>query len=59
MAPTDEVGNRYGMVWVDGINRYVTKSAAYAFQALGHKVHWDTEEVDPDRIKPLQYKDDE
>ena len=57
---TDPVGARNGMVWVDGIDRYVTRAAAYAFQAMGHNVQWDTEEPDPDqeaKNRPLQYKD--
>lgn len=56
---TDPVGARYGRVWVEGPDRYMTVAAAYAFQAMGHKVHWDTEEPDPDKNRPLQYKDDE
>jgi hypothetical protein len=36
----DSAGKRNGMVWVDGIDRYVPYAAAYAFEALGNHVRW-------------------
>lgn len=57
MAPTDPGLGRNGMVWVDGKGP-VKIAKAYAYQALGLKVHWETAEPD-DTNKPLQYKDDD
>ncbi len=55
----DEVGKRYGMVWVDGIDRYVSIAAAHAFAALGHHVRWyETDEAVPETDVRLPYKDD-
>lgn len=57
MAPSDPGISRNGMVWVEGKGP-VRISKAYAYQALGLKVHWDTAEPEPEEEKPrLPYKD--
>lgn len=58
MAPTDPGLGRNGMVWVEGKGP-VRIAKAYAYAALGLKVHWDTAEQEDDSNKPLQYKDDD
>ena len=45
------------MVWVEG-KGYVRKAKAYAYQALGLKVRWETDQPDPDETARLPYKDD-
>jgi hypothetical protein len=54
---TDEVGRRNGMVWVEG-KGYVLIAKAYAYQALGRKVHWDTAEPEENINPGLAYKND-
>lgn len=57
MAPNDPGISRNGMVYVEGKGP-VKIAKAYAYQALGHKVHWDTAEPDESTEARLPYKDD-
>jgi hypothetical protein len=57
MAPTDEVGQRNGMVWVEG-KGYVRIAKAHAYAALGLTVRWDTAEPEDNVNTGLAYKND-
>lgn len=53
----DPVGQRNGMVWVDG-KGYVLIAKAHAYAALGLTVHWDTAEPEESTNPGLAYKND-